>query len=298
MRINILRGNWVIWAVLGVLTMIIFEAAQQYYYILQFDLVDPQLVSFGELLQGQFFRWVFWSIYAGILWWYVHEYPIEKNNLSKRKVGHYALVLLAIILLNIFTISVFQIVFNSEVFALETLTEYFVFYTFQKSPIYLIAYAVVIVAAHYVMSVDSLEVRLQQISQLKETNISLYDELKKKAYNDSATYIQVKIGNRTKIVPVDTIMWIEADDYCVKIHDDNGQSHTIRSSMKALERNLPANFIRIHRKAIVNKKAINEWQLGNEAFVLLHNATQIPISQSRLKKLKSQFGKASPLLKV
>ena len=93
MRLNILQSQWVIWALLGLLTMVLFEAAQQYYYILQFDLADPQQVSFGELVQGQFFRWIFWLIYACILWWFVGEYPIEKDQLSKRQIGLYAGVL-------------------------------------------------------------------------------------------------------------------------------------------------------------------------------------------------------------
>jgi DNA-binding LytR/AlgR family response regulator len=278
--------------------MVLFEAAQQYYYILQFDLADPQQVSFGELVQGQFFRWIFWLIYACILWWFVGEYPIEKDQLSKRQIGLYAGVLGALMLLNLGSISAFQFVLNEEVFTLKTLGDNFVFYTFQKSPIYLLAYTAVLLIAHYNINVESLEVRLQQLSKLKETNTSLYEELKKKAYADTAKLIQVKIGNRTKMVPLDAIIWIEADDYCVKIHDDSGHTHTIRSSMKALERELPMAFIRIHRKAIVNKKAIVEWHLGDEACAMLNNGTQIPISQSRLKKLKSQFGEISLALKT
>lgn len=294
MRINILQGKGIILAMLGVLTMVLFETAQQYYYILQFNLVDPKLVSFGELLRGQFFRWVFWSIYASMLWWYVHEHPIEKDNLGKRKVGLYSLVLLTLMLLNIITISIFQIVLDDEVLTLKVLVENFVFYTFQKSPIYFIAYIVVIAVAHYLMSTESLEVHLQQLSKLKESNLSLYEELKNKSYTDNTTLIQVKTGNRTKLVPIDAILWIEADDYCVKIHDDTGYSHTIRSSMKALEESLPSSsFIRVHRKFIVNKNIVSEWQLGTEPVILLNNGQKITIAQSRIRHIKAQFGEPS-----
>ena len=285
------KGIW-LWSILGLLTIVLFEAAQQYYYIVRFNLADPEIISFWELFQGQFFRWTFWSLYAIALWKYVQKHPI--NHINRIQIGRYALVLFILIFFNVITISIFQNLITDGVFTAISVSEYFVFYTFQKSPIYLIAYTVLIAVVHYLISNELIEVQLHQLSKLKETNITLYEELKSKAYHDNTKFIQVKTGNRIKMVPIDSVLWIEADDYCVKIHDESGQSHTIRSSMKVLERELASsNFVRVHRKAIVNKNVVDEWRLGQEPHVLLQNKQKIMIAQSRIKHVKAQFGEPS-----
>jgi two-component system LytT family response regulator len=61
----------------------------------------------------------------------------------------------------------------------------------------------------------------------------------------------VRDGGRTIVIPHDDITWIEAEDYCSRIHM-RGRTLLIRESLRALEGSLGRRFVRVHRSAIVN----------------------------------------------
>jgi two-component system, LytTR family, response regulator len=62
----------------------------------------------------------------------------------------------------------------------------------------------------------------------------------------------VRDGARTLVLPWDDIDWIEAEDYCIRIHA--GAAHPlVRQSLRATLARLDASrFVRIHRSAVVN----------------------------------------------
>ncbi len=104
----------------------------------------------------------------------------------------------------------------------------------------------------------------------------------------------IKTGGYAHLVRTEEIDWIEAADYCAKIHVA-GQRHVIRESMARLERHLdPRRFFRIHRSAIVNLdrvKAIRPFALGDQAVVLRDGST-LKLSRSRRGDLESRLGSA------
>jgi two-component system LytT family response regulator len=62
----------------------------------------------------------------------------------------------------------------------------------------------------------------------------------------------VRDGSRTRVIPYDDIVWIEAEDYCARIHL-RGRTLLVRDSLRALADVLePAAFVRVHRSAIAN----------------------------------------------
>ena len=68
----------------------------------------------------------------------------------------------------------------------------------------------------------------------------------------------VRDGRRTSVIPHDDIVWIEADDYCARIHL-RGRTLLVRDSLRALERSLDRSaFVRVHRSAIANVTCIRE----------------------------------------
>ena len=72
--------------------------------------------------------------------------------------------------------------------------------------------------------------------------------------------IVVKTGGRAVLVRVEDIDWIEAADYCVKLHVQ-GKVHVLRESLQALELRLdPSRFFRLHRSGIVNLDRVTELQ--------------------------------------
>jgi two-component system LytT family response regulator len=66
----------------------------------------------------------------------------------------------------------------------------------------------------------------------------------------------VRDGGRTVVIPHEDIVWIEAEDYCARLHLRT-RSVLVRDSLKALTDQLPAaEFVRVHRSAIANVSAI------------------------------------------
>jgi len=122
---------------------------------------------------------------------------------------------------------------------------------FSKGPIYILGYIAIAIILHFYFVSEELPFQVQELSELKDSNLKLYNELKSEI-NDKTTILNVKIGNKRRIIPVEEIQWIEADDYCVKLHLENGKSYTMRSNLKALENKLSLPFLRVHRKTIVN----------------------------------------------
>ena len=103
-------------------------------------------------------------------------------------------------------------------------------------------------------------------------------------------YFFVKSKGQQVAVKIQAIEWIEAEDYCCRIHVD-GQSYLMRRSLRSFEELLPVDqFIRIHRSTIVNMdyvSSINGQETGR-AIVTLKNGTQRPVSadgRARLKRL-------------
>jgi len=97
------------------------------------------------------------------------------------------------------------------------------------------------------------------------------------ALADHLDRVVVRSIGRTDVVPVREIEWIEASDYCVKLHG-RGRTVVHRESLGSLERRLSPGFVRAHRAALVNVRWIAGVQ-GDD--ILLSSGRRIPISRSR-----------------
>jgi two-component system LytT family response regulator len=103
--------------------------------------------------------------------------------------------------------------------------------------------------------------------------------------------IAVKERGRVVLVRTDDIDWIEAADYCAKLHAREGE-YVIRESMKSLAARLdPAHFFAVSRSAIVNLDRIREIQslARGSHIVILNNGTQVTLSRARREALARQL---------
>jgi two-component system LytT family response regulator len=102
------------------------------------------------------------------------------------------------------------------------------------------------------------------------------------------TRIIVKSGSKIKIIPIDTIEYLESEDDFVMIYCKDG--HFLKQkTMKYFENHLdPKKFIRIHRSCIVNTAQIAEiQQYGKESWILLtKQGAKLKISKSGYLTLK------------
>lgn len=106
--------------------------------------------------------------------------------------------------------------------------------------------------------------------------------------------IVVKAKGAVQLVKVEDIEWIEAADYCARLHVGD-RVHVIRESMKSLEARLDATrFFRVSRSAIVNLDCIREIQpfARGAQVILLRNGTQLRLSRSRRDALARLLGQS------
>lgn len=105
--------------------------------------------------------------------------------------------------------------------------------------------------------------------------------------------VVVKTAGYTRLVRVGEIDWIEAADYCVKLHVGTAR-HVVRQSMQHLEQRLdPTKFFRVHRSAIVNLDRIKEiepFHQGDQVIVLTDGA-KLKLSRSRREQLEARLGR-------
>ena len=262
---------------------ITFETSQQLYYIKRFNLGDD--VTYFFLLKSQAYRWLIWVLLSGFIFWFLKIKTFNKQ-VTVNDVLKYSGLILGLTFLNIVLISVSQMLTNGDTFTFQSFVgDYLQFFMYQKAPMYILGYIALTIIMHLYFVNEQLQIKVQSLSELKRTNARLYAELKEKV-DDRTSVLNIKIGNKRKIIPVDEVLWIEADDYCVKVHTTNQQCYTMRSSLKALSLKLDTNFLRVHRKAIANMTMIKELSLSQSPNLILNDNTEVPVSKSHLKTVR------------
>lgn len=125
----------------------------------------------------------------------------------------------------------------------------------------------------------------------KNTNIETFTNLKKEEV-EQIERIFVKTGTKIDVVPVETIVKIEAQDDYVEIHTAD-RKYLKNDTMNYLERVLPPNtFSRVHRSHIINLNHIEKIEkYGKESYIVkLKDGSTVNVSKSRIKELKKQLG--------
>jgi two-component system LytT family response regulator len=93
--------------------------------------------------------------------------------------------------------------------------------------------------------------------------------------------LSLRDGDRTVVLKVEDVSWIEADDYYVRIHSSRGR-HLIRASLTSLESRLdPRVFVRVHRTAIVNLEHVRESLDRDGLCLVLTDGSQVGVSRTR-----------------
>lgn len=105
---------------------------------------------------------------------------------------------------------------------------------------------------------------------------------------DTLDRLVVKIGNKINIIPIDDVIYIEAQDDYVSIHTAEGK-YLKQMTMKHLEAHLPEDqFVRTHRSYIVAINAIDKIEMYEKESYLLHlkQGSKINVSRFGYSKLK------------
>ncbi|MFN4086832.1 MAG: LytR/AlgR family response regulator transcription factor [Spirosomataceae bacterium] len=104
--------------------------------------------------------------------------------------------------------------------------------------------------------------------------------------------VVVKQGSKIEIIPLENLTHIEADGDYVWLHTAQGQKFLKQKTMKALEAELPATFVRTHRSFLVNADYIQKVDLyeKNSYQMKLKTGATLSVSRQGYKVLREQLG--------
>jgi two-component system LytT family response regulator len=109
-----------------------------------------------------------------------------------------------------------------------------------------------------------------------------------------AERIMARAGEETAVVRVDDIDWIEARNYCVKLHV-GGREYLVRETMTRIGARLdPDKFVRIHRSSIINLDRLESLQpyFRGGYIVRLRDGTRLQLSRSRKPAFERALGQS------
>jgi two-component system LytT family response regulator len=104
--------------------------------------------------------------------------------------------------------------------------------------------------------------------------------------------VVVKDGTRVHVIPLEKLDYVEAQDDYVALHS-GGKTYVKQQAIAAVEAALdPAQFVRIHRSAIVNLERVARIEpYGKESRVaILADGSRLPVSRAGYARLLEAMG--------
>ncbi|MGD1845885.1 MAG: LytR/AlgR family response regulator transcription factor [Salibacteraceae bacterium] len=132
----------------------------------------------------------------------------------------------------------------------------------------------------------------QQLGQAQPTTDPRLAALLQQWQPESPTRIAIRSAGKTKLVHVETIIWVEAADQYVRLHTTEG-TFLHRESMSRIEQQLTGpSFFRTHRSAIVALNRITELETyaQGDYYVHLNTGDRIRLARNRKEALEQQLG--------
>jgi two-component system LytT family response regulator len=106
-------------------------------------------------------------------------------------------------------------------------------------------------------------------------------ELTKSPESDYLKRLAFRHNDRSIVLKTSDIVWIEAEDYYVRVHSKQGR-HLVRASLASLEERFdPQAFLRVHRAALVNVDEVREIKDEGTLSLVLSDGTAVPVSRSK-----------------
>lgn len=259
--------------------LITFDAAQQQFYVQSFSLSGSNL-SFSTFISLHAIRWFNWLVFSIPYIFFIWNIPnLEKVVTSTKAILKILATSGVIISATVLSISIVSIYQQEVTLDLTVLVEFSQFFLFQKGLAFFLAHIGLLLWLVNVKQKQRIEDQWKEIEILKNDTThptSLTNDL------------IVKNGDLQERLSVKEVVWVQADDYCVRVHTHD-KSYYLRKSMKFLEEQLtPLGFVRIHRSALLN---INHLKRINysDSKVILRNEFELPVSKSGKSVLKKHL---------
>jgi len=122
---------------------------------------------------------------------------------------------------------------------------------------------------------------------------SVLEAIKKMEPRLTPTSIPHKVGDKTVLVKLEQVVFLQAEDKYVNFYNAEGKKFMSDQSLKTLEEKLPENFIRVSKSIILNRNFVNEvhrYFRGKVIFVMHDiNKTKITSGSSYSDVIKRSF---------
>jgi len=152
-------------------------------------------------------------------------------------------------------------------------------------------------AVDYLLKPYSQERLLAAIEKAKEkiqaggTRDKTINRLVQQPLTEKLERIVVKTGTKIKVIPVDKVVYLEAQDDYIMVYTDESK-HLKQGTMKYYEDHLDeSKFIRVHRSYIVRIDQVVQLEpYAKDNYILkLKNGVTLKVSRNGLKNLKDKF---------
>lgn len=119
-------------------------------------------------------------------------------------------------------------------------------------------------------------------------DLSLEDGGRSTAGEGRPLRVLVREGRRTRFVPLADIDWFEADGNYIRVHA-GGERYRTRGTITAIEAALdPRQFVRIHRRIVVNMDRVREMSPlpGGDGLLLLGDGSTLRLSRTYRSRVR------------
>jgi two-component system, LytTR family, response regulator LytT len=105
--------------------------------------------------------------------------------------------------------------------------------------------------------------------------------------------IPVEVAGRTRFIPRDQVLWVEAEGDYVRLHTTDASTHLVRMPISHLEERWAAfGFIRIHRGFLVSFRHITEFSVTNGIHAVTVAGHSLPVSRRHVRDVRDRILRA------
>ena len=135
-----------------------------------------------------------------------------------------------------------------------------------------------------------------EIQRTRAEEMNQWKVVPPQAEGPARTHLQrfvVKLGARIVFVRVEEVDWIQSAANYVRLHAGSN-SYTVRETMSRVESMLdPARFLRVHRNAIVNLDAVQQFESSPQGSMtaIMRDGARLPLSRSYRTTIRKMLRK-------
>ena len=132
---------------------------------------------------------------------------------------------------------------------------------------------------------------VQKCIKSNQNKFPQYQVLKNNLKGDQNLKIAVPVGNGFKVIDLNSIVYLKADNTYTEMHFQDKKTLIISRTLKNFEDTIVEGspLIRTHKSYIVNKNFITDVIKSDGGYLLLNETIEIPITLEKSKEIINEF---------